>query len=52
MELALRENLTFYDAALLPAAMEEKAALITDDARLARTAKKYVRVLKSGELRK
>ena len=40
--LALREDLTIYDAAYLKKAMELRAVLVTDDKILKEKAKKYV----------
>jgi len=48
--LALREDLTIYDAAYLKKAMELRAVLVTDDKILKEKAKKYVYSLTTDEL--
>ena len=44
MEAAVRDDITFYDAAYVTAAKLRKLMLVTDDAKLARVASKYVKV--------
>jgi predicted nucleic acid-binding protein len=48
--LARTERLSYYDAAYVWAARDRKSELITDDARLARAASKFVKVRKSSDL--
>ena len=48
--LALREDLTVYDASYLYATMKNKYMLVTDDQKLKSKALKYVEVISSREL--
>jgi hypothetical protein len=41
---------SYYDAAYVSAARDRKCELVTDDARLARVASKFLKVIKSTEL--
>jgi len=50
LKLALKENITYYDASFLSAAMSSKADLVTEDERLIAAAKGHVRTLKPGEV--
>jgi predicted nucleic acid-binding protein len=50
LKIALKEGLTYYDAAYIQAAIENKLALVTDDKQLLEVGKKYVRVLTSDEI--
>ncbi len=50
MELALKEDMTYYDAIFLSAAIKEGATLVTDDTKLEKIAKKYVKSLRSEDL--
>lgn len=51
LELAAGESITFYDAAYVFAAEKRKLDLVTDDEKLAKVARKYVKVLKSNDVR-
>ena len=48
--LARAERLSYYDAAYVSAARDRKCELITDDARLAKVASKFLKVKKSSDL--
>lgn len=50
LKIAVREGLTYYDAAYIQAAVENKLTLVTDDEKLYRVAKKFVKTMKSNEL--
>jgi predicted nucleic acid-binding protein len=50
LELAENEGLTFYDASYLQAAIDRGLALVTEDAKLRRAAKRHVKVKASAEL--
>ncbi|MEM2240272.1 MAG: type II toxin-antitoxin system VapC family toxin [Candidatus Bathyarchaeia archaeon] len=50
LKIAVREGLTYYDAAYIQAAVENKLTLVTDDEMLYRVAKKFVKTMKSNEL--
>jgi len=50
LKIALKEGLTYYDAAYIQAAIENKLAQVTDDKQLLEVGKKYVRVLTSYEI--
>ena len=50
LKIALKEGLTYYDAAYIQAAIENKLALVTDDKQLLEVGKKYVRVSTSDEI--
>ena len=50
LEIAVKENLTYYDASYISAAVENNLTLVTDDDKLYKTSKKYVKTLKSNEL--
>ncbi len=50
LELALRENLTIYDASYLFTAISRNLVLVTDDKKLREKASKYVKTLSSRDL--
>jgi predicted nucleic acid-binding protein len=50
LKIALKDGLTYYDAAYIQAAIENKLTLVTDDKQLLEVGKKYVRVLTSDEI--
>jgi len=50
LEIAVKEDLTYYDASYIGAAVENDLTLVTDDDKLYRAGKKYVRTIKSNEL--
>ena len=50
LEMAVREDLTYYDAAYISAAIEKGLILVTDDERLYEVGRRYVKTLKSDEL--
>jgi len=50
LEIAVKEDLTYYDASYISAALENDLTLVTDDDKLYRAGKKYVRTVKSNEL--
>jgi len=50
LEMAVREGLTYYDAAYISAAIEKGLILVTDDERLYEVGRRYVKTLKSDEL--
>ncbi|GBC75233.1 hypothetical protein HRbin06_00549 [archaeon HR06] len=50
MMIALKENITFYDASYLQAAIQYKLKLVTDDLKLYGVACKYVKSLRSLNL--
>ena len=47
LKIAVKENITFYDATYLYMAMKNSLTLVTDDEKLYITAKKYVKAIKS-----
>ena len=49
LNVALEENITYYDASFLSATMSSKAELVTEDEKLIAAAKGHVRTLKPGE---
>lgn len=49
-ELAMKEGLTVYDASYLALAEKSNLVLVTDDRELERAARKYVKVMKTGDL--
>lgn len=52
LKIAVKEGLTYYDAAYIQAAVENNLTLVTDDEQLYRTGKKYVKVATSDEISK
>jgi predicted nucleic acid-binding protein len=50
IELAVREKITFYDAAYVTASKMKRLVLVTDDMTLARVASKHVKTKRTGEL--
>jgi predicted nucleic acid-binding protein len=50
LETAVKEGLTYYDAAYIHAAEEKGLALVTEDEKLLEAAGKYVRAVKSSQL--
>lgn len=50
MDLAMKEDLTAYDASYLALAEKINLILVTDDRKLERAAKKYVKVIKTSDL--
>jgi len=50
LEIAVKENLTYYDASYISAAVENNLTLVTDDDKLYKAGKKYVKTVKSDEL--
>lgn len=50
LEIAVKEDLTYYDASYIRAAVENNLALVTDDDKLYKSGKKHVRTVKSNEL--
>lgn len=50
LKIAVEEGLTYYDAAYLHAAIENQKTLVTNDEKLHRAAKKYVKTMTSDEL--
>lgn len=49
-ELAMKEELTAYDASYLALAEKSGLVLVTDDRELERAARKYVKVMKTSDL--
>ena len=52
LTLALKEDLTFYDASYLQSAIEAGSEFVTEDRKLQNKAEKYVKVLNSSRLLK
>jgi predicted nucleic acid-binding protein len=52
LKIAVKEGLTYYDAAYIQAAVENNLTLVTDDEQLHRAGKKYVKVATSDETSK
>jgi predicted nucleic acid-binding protein len=50
LKIAMKENLTYYDAAYISTALKNGLALVTDDERLCKIGKKYVETTSSNEL--
>ncbi|MEM4281521.1 MAG: type II toxin-antitoxin system VapC family toxin [Candidatus Caldarchaeum sp.] len=50
LSLAVKENITFYDAVYLQAAIQNGLELVTDGSKLYNAARKYVGVLRSAEI--
>jgi len=50
LKIAYKENLTFYDASYLHAAIKNNLPLVTDDEKLYTASKKYIKTLKSNEI--
>ncbi|MEM2841740.1 MAG: type II toxin-antitoxin system VapC family toxin [Thermoproteota archaeon] len=50
LKIAAREGLTYYDAAYIQAAIENKLTLVTDYEQLLRVGEKFVETIKSSEL--
>ena len=50
LKIAVEEDLTYYDASYLDAAIKNGLTLVTDDKKLYAVGKKYVETLKSDEL--
>lgn len=50
LKIALKENLTYYDASYINAAMENDLTLVTDDNQLKNVSKKHVKTTTSNEL--
>ncbi len=48
--IVLKENVTFYDASYLQAAIQNKLELVTDDLKLREVASKYVKSLRSLDI--
>jgi predicted nucleic acid-binding protein len=49
LKIAAKEGLTYYDAAYIQAAIENKLTLVTDDEQLYKASKKYVKAVTSDE---
>ena len=47
LKIAVKENITFYDATYLYMAMKNSLTLVTDDEKLYITANEYVKAIKS-----
>ena len=50
LKIAVKENLTYYDASYIHAAMENGLTLVTDDKQLYKTSQKYVKTTTSNEI--
>ncbi|MCD6089839.1 type II toxin-antitoxin system VapC family toxin [Candidatus Bathyarchaeota archaeon] len=50
LKIAIKEGLTYYDASYISAAAENNLTLVTDDEKLYKIGKKYVRTVKSDDL--
>ncbi len=50
LETAVKEGLTYYDAAYIQAAAEKGLALVTEDKKLLEAAGKYVKAVKGSQL--
>ena len=50
LEMAVREGLTYYDASYINTAAEKDLILVTDDEKLYKVSKRYVKTLRSDEL--
>jgi len=50
LKIAVKEGLTYYDASYISAAVENNLTLVTDDEKLYKIGKKYVRTVKSNDL--
>jgi len=50
LEIAVKEDLTYYDASYISAAVENNLTLVTDDEKLYNAGKIYVRTMRSNEL--
>jgi len=50
LKIALKENLSFYDASYVQAAKENGLTFVTDDEQLYKVSKKYVKTITSSEL--
>ena len=50
LKIAMKENLTYYDASYVSAALKNNLTLVTDDDKLYEAGKKYVKTMKSSEL--
>ncbi len=50
LKIAVEENLTYYDASYISAAIENNLTLVTDDEKLYGVGKKYVKTIRSSAL--
>jgi len=50
LKIAVKEGLTYYDAAYIQASLENDLTLVTDDENLQRASKKYINTIKSNDL--
>jgi len=50
LDIAAKENITFYDAAYVACAVKRRSVLVTDDDSLARVASRRVKVSSSSDL--
>lgn len=50
LNIAVKEGITYYDAAYIQASLENGLTLVTDDEQLFRASKKYVKTITSDEL--
>jgi len=50
LKIAVKEGLTYYDAAYIQASLENDLTLVTDDEHLYRISKKYVKTTSSNQL--
>jgi len=50
LKIAVKETLTYYDAAYIQAAVKNNLTLVTDDEKLLETGKKYIETITSKQL--
>ena len=50
LKIAMKEDLTYYDASYISATLKNNLTLVTDDDKLYEAGKKYVKTMKSSEL--
>ncbi len=50
LKIAIKENLTYYDASYIHAAIENSLTLVTDDKQLYTTSSKYIKTVTSDKL--
>ncbi|MBS7655121.1 type II toxin-antitoxin system VapC family toxin [Candidatus Bathyarchaeota archaeon] len=50
LKMALEEGITYYDASYIQAAIDNNLTLVTDDSKLYKIGKKYVKTVASDEL--
>jgi len=51
LSIAVKENITFYDSSYIQAASQNNLELVTDDLKLYNVARKYIKVLRSQDIK-